>query len=241
MGDGAFERLKLRVGYSDYTHTEFEGAEVGTTFDSTSVEARAELVQAAGGTLRGSSGVQYTHRDFFAQGAEAYVPPNLTEQLAVFTLQEFGTGPIQIEAAARAEFTNVEAQTLGLERDYDTFSGALGLVYEGVEGVRLGINGSRAERAPSAEELFAEGPHIATQAFEIGNPDLAVESAWGLEAYARGRIGAGTFSLTAFRQWFSDYIILEETGKGRKTACRCSSTSSRMPISGAWKPSFPTR
>ena len=213
LGDGAFERLKLRVGYSDYTHTEFEGAEVGTTFDSTSVEARAELVQAAGGTLRGSSGVQYTHRDFFAQGAEAYVPPNLTEQLAVFTLQEFGTGPVQIEAAARAEFTNVEAQTLGLERDYDTFSGALGLVYEGVEGVRIGINGSRAERAPSAEELFAEGPHIATQAFEIGNPDLAVESAWGLEAYARGRMGAGTFSLTAFRQWFSDYIILEETGE----------------------------
>ncbi len=212
LGDGAFERLKLRVGYSDYTHTEFEGAEVGTTFDSTSVEARAELVQAAGGTLRGSSGVQYTHRDFFAQGAEAYVPPNLTEQVAVFTLQEFGTGPVQIEAAARAEFTNVEAQTLGLERDYDTFSGALGLVYEGVDGIRIGINGSRAERAPSAEELFAEGPHIATQAFEIGNPDLEVESAWGLEAYARGRIGAGTFSLTAFRQWFSDYIILEETG-----------------------------
>jgi len=213
LGGGAFERLKLRVGYSDYTHTEFEGAEIGTTFDSTSVEARAELVQNTGGTLRGSSGVQYTHRDFFAEGAEAYVPPNLTEQLAVFTLQEFGTGPIQIEAAARAEFTNVEAQTLGLERDFDTFSGALGLVYEGIDGVRIGINGSRAERAPSAEELFANGPHIATQAFEIGNPGLEVESAWGLEAYARGKIGAGTFSLTAFRQWFSDYIILEETGE----------------------------
>lgn len=213
LGDGAFERLKLRVGYSDYTHTEFEGAEIGTTFDSTSVEARAELVQSAGGSLRGSSGVQYTHRDFFAQGAEAYVPPNLTEQVAFFTLQELGAGPVQIEAAARAEFTNVEAQFLGIARDYDTFSGALGLVYEGIEGVRIGINGSRAERAPSAEELFANGPHIATQAFEIGDPDLDVESAWGLEAYARGSIGAGTFNLTAYRQWFSDYIVLEEVGE----------------------------
>jgi iron complex outermembrane receptor protein len=212
LGDGAFERLKLRVGYSDYTHTEFEGAEIGTTFDSTSVEARAELVQSGDGVLRGSSGVQYTHRDFFAQGAEAYVPPNLTDQFAVFTLQEFGTGPIQIEAAARAEFTDAEAQFLGIARDYDTFSGALGLVYEGVEGIRIGVNGSRAERAPSAEELFANGPHIATQAFEIGNPDLVVEGAWGLEAYTRGSIGAGTFNLTAFRQWFSDYIYLEETG-----------------------------
>lgn len=213
LGEGAFERLKLRVGYSDYTHTEFEGAEIGTTFDSKNVEARAELVQNAEGTLRGSSGVQFTHRDFFAEGAEAYVPPNLTDQFAVFTLQEFGTGPIQIEAAARAEFTNVEAQTLGIERDFDTFSGALGFVYEGIEGVRFGINGSRAERAPSAEELFSDGPHIATQAFEIGNPDLDTESAWGLEAYARGSIGAGTFSLTAYRQWFDDYIFLEETGE----------------------------
>ncbi len=213
LGDGAFERLKLRVGYSDYTHTEFEGAEVGTVFDSTSVEARAELVQNAEGVLRGATGVQYSHRDFFAEGAEAYVPPNLTDQVALFTLQEWGTGPFQIEAAARAEFTKVEAQTLGIERDFDTFSGALGLVYEGIEGIRLGINGSRAERAPSAEELFSDGPHIATQAFEIGDPDLATERAWGLEAYARGSIGKGTFGLTAYRQWFSNYIFLEETGE----------------------------
>lgn len=213
LGDGALERLKLRVGYSDYTHTEFEApGEVGTVFDATSLEARAELVQKASGMLRGSTGLQYLHRDFSAVGAEAYIPPNLTDQVAFFTLQEFGTGPVQIEAAARAEFTTVEAQTLGIERDYDTFSGALGLVYEGIEGVRIGINGSRAERAPSAEELFSDGPHIATQAFEIGDPDLETESAWGLEAYARGSIGAGTFSLTAFRQWFDNYIYLEETG-----------------------------
>lgn len=213
LGDGVFERLKLRAGYSDYTHTEFEGAEVGTVFDSTSIEARAELVQQESGLLRGSTGLQFMHRDFFAEGAEAYVPPNLTDQLAIFTLQEFGNGPIQIEAAARAEFTNVEAQTIGIKRDYDTFSGALGLVYQGIEGIRVGINGSRAERAPSAEELFANGPHIATQAFEIGNPDLSVESAWGLEAFARGGIGAGTFNLTVFKQWFGDYIFLNETGE----------------------------
>jgi iron complex outermembrane receptor protein len=212
LGEGTFERLKLRVGYSDYTHTEFEGAEIGTTFDSTSVEARAELVQNADGALRGSSGVQYTHRDFFAVGEEAYVAPNLTDQFAVFTLQEWGTGPIQIEAAARAEFTKVEAQTLGIERDYDTFSGALGLVYEGTPGLRLGLNGSRAERAPSAEELFSDGPHIATQAYEVGDPNLTTERAWGLEAFARGNIGKGTFNLTAYRQWFDNYIFLEETG-----------------------------
>ena len=212
LGEGAFQRLKLRAGFSDYTHTEFEGDEIGTTFDSTSIEARAELVQSESGTLRGSTGIQYLHRDFFAVGAEAYVPPNLTDQFAIFTLQELGAGPFQLEAAARAEFTTVKAQTLGIENDYNTFSGALGVVYEGIEGVRIGLNGSRVERAPSAEDLFSDGPHIATQAYEIGDPDLTVERAWGVEAYARGQLGAGTFNLTVYRQWFDNYIFLEEAG-----------------------------
>jgi iron complex outermembrane recepter protein len=97
------------------------------------------------------------------------------------------------------------------DRSFTAVSGALGAVYQGIDGVRLGINGSRVARAPSAEELLSDGPHFATQAFEEGNPDLKIERAWGLEAYARGRIGAGTFNLSAFRQWFSNYIFLGET------------------------------
>jgi len=211
LGDGAIERLKVRVGYSDYTHTEFEGGEVGTVFDSKSIEARAEFVQNANGVLRGATGVQFMHRDFDAKGAEAYVPANLTDQFALFTLQEYGNGPFQLEASARAEFTSVTSQPAAFDRSFETFSGALGLVYQGVEGVRMGINASRVERAPSAEELLSDGPHFATQAFEIGDRDLRVERAWGLEAYARGKIGKGTFGVAAFRQWFDDYIFLAET------------------------------
>jgi iron complex outermembrane recepter protein len=211
LGSGAFERLKVRVGYSDYTHTEFEGGEVGTVFDSTSIEARAELVQNTGGVLRGATGVQFMHRDFNAEGAEAYVPQNLTDQFAVFTLQEYGNGPFQLEASARAEFTSVNSQAVSFDRSFETFSGALGLVYQGIEGVRMGINASRVERAPSAEELLSDGPHFATQAFEIGDRNLRVERAWGLEAYARGKIGAGTFGVAAYRQWFNNYIFLAET------------------------------
>ncbi|TRD11110.1 TonB-dependent receptor [Erythrobacter insulae] len=212
LGDGFFSRLKLRAGYSDYTHTEFEGAEVGTTFDSESIEARLELSQNENGPTRGGFGIQYLYRDFFAVGAEAYVPPNVTDQFAVFGLQEFGKGPFQLELAARLETTSVDASTLGIERDFDTFSGAAGFIYEADDAFRAGLNLSRAERAPSAEELFSDGPHIATQAFEIGDPNLSTESAWGVEAFARGKVGGVTFSAAIFNQWFDDYIYLTETG-----------------------------
>ena len=212
LGDGFFERLKLRAGYSDYTHTEFEGEEVGTVFDVQGIEARAELEQNSGSVLRGSIGTQYYVRDFFAEGAEAYVAPNRTEQIAFFALQEYGNGPVQLEGAARYENTQVDSVPLGLERSFDGFSGALGLAYKLDSTIRTGVNVSRVSRAPSAEELFSGGPHIATQAFEIGDSDLALEKAWGAEAYFRGVSGPFEFNLAAYRNWFDDYIYLSETG-----------------------------
>ncbi|MDJ0978124.1 MAG: TonB-dependent receptor [Erythrobacter sp.] len=211
LGEGFFSRLKLRAGYSDYTHTEFEGDEVGTVFDSETMELRAELAQQRGGVI----GAQYTYRDFSAEGEEAFVPPNETSQFAIFTAQEFDLGGVQLEGAARYERVDVESQPLALERDFDLFSGAASLVVTpgGAEGVRLGITGSRSERAPAGEELFANGPHIATQTFEIGDPDLDVESAWGLEAFARGQLGSAQFSFSIYQQWFDNFIYLQANGE----------------------------
>lgn len=214
LGGGFFSMLRTRVGYSDYTHTEFEGDEVGTVFDVSGIEARAELIQNDTGRLGGTLGVQYYYRDFEAIGDEAFVAPNRTDQFAIFALQEYDLDVFQIEGAARYEKANVESVPLGVERDFDLFSGALSLVYEpgGDDRLRIGITGSRAERAPGGEELFANGPHIATQAFEIGNVDLTKESAWGLEGFVRGEVGPATVSLSVFQNWFDDYIFLQATG-----------------------------
>lgn len=212
LGDGAFDMLHLRAGYSDYTHTEFEGDETGTVFDVQGLEARLELSQKNLGWWRGSIGGQFYHRDFAAEGAEAYVAPNLTDQLSLFTLQEFGRGPIQLEVAGRLEKTDVEAQSLGSSRSFTNFSGAAGLIYESEGGLRTGVNVSRAARAPSAEELYSNGPHIATQAFEIGDTNLTTEKAWGAEAFLRGTIGDARIGLSVYKSWFSDYIYLSETG-----------------------------
>lgn len=219
LGDGFFSALNTRVGFSDYTHTEFEGDEVGTVFETKGIEARAVLEQNRRNSWGGSTGIQYFFRDFTSFGAEAYLPENFTEQLAIFTLQEFDLAPVQLELAGRYETTDVDAPRIGFARSFDTFSGALSLAHETEEGLRFGVSGSRAERAPSAEELLSNGdpalelrPHVATQAVEVGDPGLDVESAWGIEAFARGSLGAGTVSLAVFKNWFDDYIYLSDTG-----------------------------
>lgn len=213
LGDGFIEKLITRVGYSNYTHTEFEGTEVGTVFDVQGIEARAEFVQNRNSALRGSFGAQYYFRDFAAIGAEAFVAPNRTDQFGLFALQEYQFGPAQLEGAVRYEITGVDSRTLGVERDYKAFSGALGLSFDTGTGLRAGVNGTRVERAPSGEELFSNGPHVATQAFEIGDPDLSKERAWGIEGYVRGRLGPAQVNFAIYRNWFDDYIYLSETGE----------------------------
>jgi iron complex outermembrane receptor protein len=212
LGGGFFEELTTRWGYSDYTHTEFEGDEVGTVFLVEGVEGRVELIQRERGGWRGSVGGQYMFRDFSAVGAEAFVPPNTTQSFALFTLQEIDFDPFEVEFGARYERSDLKAETLGLARGFDTWSAALGFAYSPIDGVRLGLNGSRAARAPSAEELFANGPHIATQQFEIGNPGLALETALGLEGYARASIGGADFGFSVYRTWFDDFVYLQATG-----------------------------
>jgi iron complex outermembrane receptor protein len=212
LGSGPFEQVTTRWGYSDYTHTEFEGDEVGTEFFVEGIEGRLELIQRERDGWRGSIGGQIFHRDFEAIGAEAFVPANTTKSLALFTLQEWDLDPFGIELGGRYDRTRLTTRAPVAERTFDTASGAIGLTYSPAPGLRVGLNGSRSARAPSAEELFAQGPHIATQQFEIGNPDLSQETALGLEAYARARVAGADLALNVYRTWFDAFVYLAATG-----------------------------
>jgi len=212
-GGKFLDKIRFRLGAADYEHTEFEGEEVGTVFKTQGMEGRLELVQADRSGWRGVTGGQFFVRDFVAIGAEAFVPPNETSQIGVFTLQEFDIGKLGLEAAARYERTEVSSDDVGVERSFNAFSGAVGASYEISPRIKAGVNVSRAERAPAAEELFSNGPHVATQAFEIGDPTLSKEKSWGAEAYVRAQTSDYKFSLSVFANWFDDYIFQANTGE----------------------------
>ncbi|GAB5487938.1 MAG: TonB-dependent receptor [Parasphingorhabdus sp.] len=210
---GFFETLNFRAGYSDYEHTEFEGDEIGTRFFVEGIEARAELVQADHNDWRGVIGTQYLTRQFNAIGAEAFVPKNEVDSIALFTVQEVDLGDFEVEGALRFENTNVSSQAVNFDRSFDAFSGAIGFAYSpGDEALKIGANISRSERAPSAEELLSNGPHIATQAFEIGNPNFDTEKSWGGELYARWNSDKVDLSATVYANWFDGFIFDTATG-----------------------------
>lgn len=217
LGDGLFDKAQARFGYSDYTHTEFEGAETGTVFDVEGFEGRLELIQSLRGNWRGSVGGQISHTNFQATGEEAFIPANSTDNVALFALQEIDLAPVELEFGGRYEHITVDAtSSVGLKRTFGSLSGALGLslglVETSSDDLRLGLNLSRAERAPTAQELFADGPHVATQQFEVGAADLVTERSWGVEGYLRGNIGEVSLSASMYRNWFDGFIFLADTG-----------------------------
>jgi iron complex outermembrane receptor protein len=211
LGDGLFEKLRLRAGYANYSHTEFEGDEIGTIFNSKGIEARAEFIQNDRGGWRGASGAQYQSRDLEAIGAEAFVPPNKTKQFGLFTLQEFTAGNLDAEVALRFDTAELRADILGINRSFNNVSAAFGVGYH-IGDLKIGANLSRTGRAPAVEELFSNGPHIATQAFEVGDPLLKSERAWNGELYARYDTADTAFNLTLYTNRFDNFIYEAETG-----------------------------
>ncbi|MBW0145648.1 TonB-dependent receptor [Sphingomicrobium clamense] len=210
--DGFLDRIDARFAYADYEHTEFEGAEVGTVFLSDGLEGRIEFHQADRDGWGGVSGAQYYERDLEAIGAEAFVPPHKTSQWGLFTRQEYEPGAFGVEGAIRVEGTEVTSDPLNFSRDFTALSGAVGAHYKVTPDFRIGANMSRTSRAPSGEELLSDGPHIATQAFEIGDPTLENEKAWGGELYARYEGPRAAASLTLWCNKFDGFIYNFDTG-----------------------------
>jgi len=220
-GGGFIEKIRTRFAYASYRHVELgDGDEVHTAFYNHGYEGRVELAQAKQGVWSGVTGAQFYIRDFNVVGEEAFVPKNSTSQFGLFTLQHLDYGALKLEAGGRFEHSRLEASPLNDQvdffkgrREFDVFSGSIGASYAILPGWRLGFNASRTERAPSAEELFSNGPHAGTEAFEVGNPDFRTEKSWGVEAILRGQGSWYNIEASAYHSWFQDFIYEDLTGE----------------------------
>ncbi len=210
---GLFDSLQLRGAYGDYEHLELEGGAAGTRFAGDGVEARADLVQASRDGWRGRSGLQVLSRKLTIRGAEAVVPDNSIDRLGVFTLQSWRLGKFEIEAAGRYEYVRIKSRPADFVRSYNLWSGAAGLSYAPADGLKLGANYTRGARAPAPEELLSNGLHVATQAFERGNPSFRTETSDGLEAYLRYEGERASFSLTGYLTDFGNFIAALPSGE----------------------------
>jgi iron complex outermembrane receptor protein len=211
--DGFFESALLRFGFAEYDHTEFEGDEVGTTFDREAFEGRVDLVQRDRNGWHGHIGASYTSSDLEIVGAEAFFPGSRDRSFAVFTLQSFDIGSLTLDGSVRYQNDSVENRQLGVDRQFDLFSGAVGLAYRFLnDDAIVGAQYIRGARAPSNSELLSNGLHVATQAVEIGNPNFGKETSNSAEIYARYESDGVRFGATGFHIDFDGFVTAFDSG-----------------------------
>ncbi|HUF72660.1 MAG TPA: TonB-dependent receptor [Gammaproteobacteria bacterium] len=210
--DGPIEAINLRLGVVDYEHLELEGSEVGTRFDNDAWEARLEFLLSDLGQWRGAFGLQHTEREFSAIGEEAFVPPVDTSSLGLFLIEQRETERWQLSLGARLESQEHDPSG-GLPRaDDSAASVSFAAIRDLGNGFSLAMNLANAERLPVADELYANGPHLATGNIEIGDPALGSETSRHLDFGIRKTEGDLTWTVTTFVTDYDDYIYLRDTG-----------------------------
>lgn len=208
---GPIEALRLDAGTSDYTHREVEpSGETGTVFDDDSTEVRFEALHNLG-DWNGVAGLQYLTRDFSAVGEEAYLPLVETSKWGVFLLEESHFGELTFSAGARLEQMEHDPASAAPAYDDTAFSGSVGFVRP-FGGARVSLNLNYTERHPAPEELYSQGPHLATGLYEIGDPEIAREKNRSVDLGIRGG-ESWTWSVNLFYKDAGDYIYLAGTGE----------------------------
>ena len=245
-------QINTRFAYTDYNHKEIEGNEVGTRFSNDSYEARLEVLHRPRFDWLGGISLHYKYSDFSAVGEEAFTPPSRSEMLALAWMEERHFGPLLLQLGARIEQVTLDAkqvvlpslelhahdvveeeahehddseQLFAFKKKFTPYSLSAGAVWDFAEGYNLGVSLSRSQRAPSAAELLAFGPHIGTASYEAGalfqleadhftlnQQPIKLEIANNIDVSLRKFSGDVGFVFNAFYNQIDNYYYQRNTG-----------------------------
>ncbi|MCC7053709.1 MAG: TonB-dependent receptor [Gemmatimonadaceae bacterium] len=221
-GAKALSYLRLDGTAQWYSHDEVavEDGAIGTSFRLT-----AQTASATGktqlGPLSGSVGAQLFRRQYEPLGDEAFTPAADNSNIAAYIYQELPLArgrsedrTPRLQFGGRYDALSVEARagtdprfSVARSRSFRNASGSLGVSLPLVPHVTLSGSLARAFRAPTVEELYANGFHVAVGTFDIGDPDLKVETSTGLDLVLRAQRSRGFVQLSAYRNRIDGYIL----------------------------------
>lgn len=155
--------------------------------------------------------------------------PNHNSRVAGYIFNEFKfTEQTRAQIAGRVEHVDLSGSTPGFPADFlpdgnpqanmarsvnfTPKSGSVGLLQDLPAGMVGSITAQYVERAPKPAELFSRGAHDATATFDIGNPNLTIETAKSVEVGLRKANGPVRFEATMYYTRFDNFIFRRLTG-----------------------------
>lgn len=212
--DWAISAMKFTIDLSRYQHQELADDMIGTTFKNNVSSYRGMFEQKAKGKLTGRFGFDGFHRDYSTIGLENLIDgPVKQNAFSVFGLEELKFERVSMQFGGRVENNRYDPVNVALpDRAFTGLSVATGARFGLWNGGAFVANFSHGFRAPALEELYNNGPHDGTLAFEIGNSSLRPETSNGIDLSLRQQNSRIRAEANFFYYDFKDFVFLAPTG-----------------------------
>jgi iron complex outermembrane receptor protein len=217
--------LKITALASDYRHAEIEnGGAIGTLFEqlTTSLETSARI-EPADSDVSASFGLRGQYRDM-TTGGSLRTPSTRDYTVAGYAISEFGRGATRFQVGARYDWARYEPQEESFvfvggtfvptrPRTFGSFSGSVGVLHELTGRTRVGASVSRAYRTPDFNELYSNGPHLAANSYDVGDPGIDQETGVGGDVFIRRSGEHVRYEAAAFIMHLHNYIFPSSRGR----------------------------
>jgi iron complex outermembrane receptor protein len=205
---------------NNYNHFEFESNDiVGLEFGLVTTTLRSNISHGELGFLeKGNFGITLEMEDYAVIGAAT--PNSNSYSFGAFIIEEKDFGKFHLEAGLRFDFVqnapkeNDPTASIGniRTREFTSLSSSLAAIYPLNNNLHVGATLLNSFRAPSLEELYSEGPHLAVYTFEIGNPELEAERGLAKELFLTYNNRNTLVKAAVYHNGFSNYLYAQDTG-----------------------------
>jgi iron complex outermembrane receptor protein len=219
---GATSRLEGDVGFERNRRREFEDQDdpqVALGLLSNTWTANLHYHHAPIGRWAGAVGLSGLTTSFDKFGEETLIPNTTAWTGGVYAFEQADYGRWNLSAGARYDYRRLDADadpelgTTAQRRTYSSVTGNVGVLYHVAEPVAVVFNVGRGFRAPSSFDLFANGVHEGTVAFERGNPALTNEHSLNADLALRAQTSAVRGEIGVFNNKINNFIFSRPTNE----------------------------
>jgi len=226
VGNSFARQLRVNASYNDYNHSEFptEQDDNGVSqpqanrFHKRQLNGVLQVQHQALGRLEGTLGLWTNVEKLTIEGDEPLGPNSVTAGIAGYAYEELtATENTRFQAGVRYDYNRIQTKpfaestdsvfrTLDEARTSNALTASLGAVRQIGSSVTASLNVARSFRAPTVQELFADGLDAPSGTYSIGTASLGPETGLGIDASLKGSFTHGGFELSPFVNYINHYM-----------------------------------
>jgi iron complex outermembrane receptor protein len=220
------QRVKVDASYNDYNHSEFPTAQDSTGvsdpqanhFHKQELNAVLQFEQRPHGRLSGTVGLWTDVQRLAIDGDQPLGPNSETAGVAAYAYEEYLAGSgTRLQGGIRYDYNRIHTnpnpqstdsvfRTLKDARLSTAITASVGAIQQIGRGLTGSFSIARSFRAPTVQELFANGVDAASGTYSIGTATLGPEQGIGVDASLKGRFGGAVFEVSPFLNVIDHYI-----------------------------------